>query len=500
MARRFSRHYRVSAGALKVPQEPSNRTVGEILKSLAVVGVSGALIVAALAQTPVTDTSNVKSAAQIAIAIGWPVFVVVILLVLVLNAVMVAGETAVNLIRPMHVKHLREKSDKQANQLQILIDNKMSYAAACKLGSDLWRLLVFVLVLSVAPDVAKAAGYRAHFPTVLITALLLMIPVGLINLLFEMVPRSYAIVHPHGVAAKLYGIIRVTTVILTVPVKLATGLANLITARFGAQAHFAIANQAEEEIKTIAATAQESGEIEDDEKELLHSVFEFSDTVAREVMTPRVDIDALPLASTPQEVMALIEESGHSRIPLYEQTDDQIVGIVHAKDLFLAMLSDKDAVLKTLMRPAIFVPENKTLPELMAEMRNTRSQMMVVQDEFGGTAGIVTIEDIVEELVGDIVDEYDEEEPEITKLEDGWLADGKTHIDDLNDEIRSDFSTEEFDTVGGLVFGLFGRQPKQGEYVSENGYRFTVAETDGRRILKLKVERDLPEPELHPAE
>jgi putative hemolysin len=415
--------------------------------------------------------------------------VLVVIGVIILNAFFVAGETASDLLKPMHVKHLRERNEKQSKRLQVLVDDRLTYVAACQLGRDLARLLIFLMVLLIAPGLTREVGWEPTYVNYVFTAFLVMIPVGLLNLIFELVPRSYASLHPHGTAMRLFGFIRLSALLFSVPAKMATGLANLITARFGGRASFVIANQAEEEIKTIVESAQESGEIEVDEKELLHSVFEFTDTVAREVMTPRVDIDAMPITSTPNDLMNLIKESGHSRIPLYEQTDDQIVGIIHAKDLLMAMLNGSAPNVRDLLRPAIFVPENKNLHELLAEMRATRSQMVVVQDEFGGTAGIVTIEDIVEELVGDIVDEYDIEEPEVVDCEGGWIAHGRTHLDDINDRVGSEFSSEEFDTVGGLVFGLFGRQPRMNEGMESQGYRFTVIETDGRRIHKLRIDR-----------
>lgn len=447
-----------------------------------------ALAVFALAQTGMPDGGE----GGITFRFGWPALTIALVVLLFLNALMVAGETAVDLLRPVHIKHMKEKNERDATRLQILLDKRDASVAACKLGSDLCRLLVFLCVLGLAPAVTTGFGYRTSYENVLLTAILLMIPIGLINLVFELVPRSYASIHPHGTASRLFGIIRLASLVLAIPASVATGLANVITKRFGGQASFAIANQAEEEIKTIAATAQESGEIEVDERQLLHSVFEFSDTVAREVMTPRVDIDAVAISSSPEEVLNLIRESGHSRIPLYEQSDDQIVGIIHAKDIFVAMLDHKQFTLRDMMRPAIFVPENKNLHELLAEMRNSRNQMVIVQDEFGGTAGIVTIEDIVEELVGDIIDEYDVEEPDVIPTEDGWIADGMTHLDDLNEQIGSQFTSEEFDTVGGLVFGLMGRQPKVDDSIEAEGFRFTVTETDGRRIHKLKVQK-LPE-------
>ncbi len=246
---------------------------------------------------------------------------------------------------------------------------------------------------------------------------------------------------------------------------------------------------AEEEIRTLVESAEETGEIEEGEKELIHSAFEFGDTVAREIMTPRVDLDAVSIDTDPDELAKVIMESGHSRIPLYEGTDDQIIGVIHAKDLLQAMVMHEEVDIHKLMRTALFVPENKGLHELLTDMRLARTQLAIVQDEFGGTAGIVTMEDIVEELVGEIIDEYDVEEPELLPAGDGWSVDGKLHIDDLNHFVESEFDSEEFDTVGGLVFGLFGRQPRPMESIEISGFRFTVTETDGRRILRLHLER-----------
>jgi putative hemolysin len=481
---------------MKVKPNSKNtaRIEPSVIRALAALGVVFALIGFAFAQAPKSggpvDGIDVNS------AIGWPVFILILLVIIVVNGAAVAAEAATDLLRPIHVKHLREKSEKEALRLQTLLDGRVGFVAACRLSSDLARLVIFLLVLAVSPGITRRFGYEPTYPNVLAAAFLTMIPVGLFNLVFELVPRSYAVLHPHGTAGRLYAFIRAASLVLSVPAAMATGLANVIAGRFGGKASFAIANQAEEEIKTIVASAEESGEIEVDEREMLHSVFEFSDTIAREVMTPRVDIDALPVGCTHEQVMDLIQGSGHSRIPLYEQTDDQIVGIIHAKDLFMAMLSDQERPVRTLMRPATFVPENKNLHELLAEMRAQRSQLVVVQDEFGGTAGIVTIEDIVEELVGDIVDEYDVEEPGIIPVEGGWMADGKTRIDELNEQIGAEFDSEEFDTVGGYVFGLFGRQPKLGEEIgSDNGFLFKVAETDGRRILKLQIRQVFIEPD-----
>jgi putative hemolysin len=246
-------------------------------------------------------------------------------------------------------------------------------------------------------------------------------------------------------------------------------------------------NLMEEEIRSLVDSAGETGEMESDETELIHSVLEFSDTVAREIMTPRTDLDAVPIDINPYDLVEVIQESGHSRIPIYEGSDDDIVGIIHAKDLFLAMLRGKPVNISSLMRPPLYVTENKSIDDLLAEMRLNKSSMAVVKDEYGGTSGIVTIEDIVEELVGEIQDEHDDEEPEFTDSLEGFLVDGKTHLDDVNDEIGSSFESEDFDTVGGFVFGLCGRQPKLGEWIEFDGYQFNIVETDGKRISKIRI-------------
>lgn len=424
---------------------------------------------------------------------GWyPVLGVLALIVL--NGVFVAAETAVELLKPVHVKFAREGESKDADRLQAVLDRKAKYVAASTLASHFCRVAMVLVGMFLAPGLAMWLGNqtgRLNEPSMFVYALLIVaIPIALLNLMFELVPKSYAALAPHRVVVRLYRIIKATSALLSPPATMLTAIAGLLTARFGGRASFTMANQAEEEIKNLVETAQETGEIEVEEKELLHSVFEFSDTVAREVMTPRVDLESMPMTSDPMDIVELIKKTGKSRIPLYEETDDQIVGIIHAKDLLTAMVKSEKPNLRKLMRPAMFVPENKSLNELLREMRQSRSEMAIVQDEFGGTAGVVTTEDIVEELVGEIVDEYDVEEPEIVKLDDDtFLVHGKVHVDDFNDAVGSDLESDEFDTIGGFVFGLFGRQPKREEKIESDGLTFTIVDSDGRRIKRLKIER-----------
>ena len=402
-----------------------------------------------------------------------PVFLVIlgILSLIGLNGLFVMSSVAIESIRPFLIRHSKDHDEAGYRRLERLMDEKAGY--------------VDDLAVVIFPHTGTTVG----FLQLLSAALIIAIPTEIINLIMgELVPKSIASLHPIRTATRLYGFLtasRSVLVLFTFPVE---AVANSIARRFGGTATFSMPNQTEEEIKNLVESAEQSGEIERDERELLHSVFSFTDTIAREVMTPRVDLDAVSADTPAEELVQLIKESGHSRIPIYEGTDDQIVGIIHAKDLLMAMLSGKPVSIRGLMRAPYFVPENKNLQQLLSELRTNRAQMAIIQDEFGGTSGIVTIEDIVEELVGDIVDEYDEEEPSVLAKDNGWSVEGRTHWEDLNRAIGSEFESEEFDTIGGYVFGLFGRQPSSGETMDVDGWRFTITETDGRRISRLHVE------------
>ena len=405
---------------------------------------------------------------------------------LLLNALLNAAEEALEAFRPHHVRLLRETDPARATLLQTLLEGRDTHEAACGLGSRLARAGLVLLTLALAPVLGKAlSGGILDYGWNLVGTVLLGLPLALFNLAFgELVPRAYGGSNPLSVLTRLRRLVQATSALLAVPARGLVLLTNRFTARFGAASEGAL----EEEIKTLAESGEETGQIESDERELIHSVFEFADTVAREIMTPRVDLDSMPVRSEPADVVRVIEETGHSRIPLYEETDDDILGVVHAKDLLGAMAQGRSVELRRLLRPVLTVPEGKGVRDLLAEMRAARTQMAIIQDEFGGTAGIVTVEDIVEELVGDIVDEYDPEESDVIEMDGGWLVSGKTHLDELNDRIGSDFDSEEFDTLGGFVFGQFGRQPQPGEWIDLERFRFTVTEADGRRVGQLRVE------------
>jgi CBS domain containing-hemolysin-like protein len=245
----------------------------------------------------------------------------------------------------------------------------------------------------------------------------------------------------------------------------------------------------EEEIRHLVDVAEEEEEIEEEERELIHSIFEFGDTVVREVMVPRPDMVTIPADSSLEPALKTIVDAGYSRIPLYEGDNDNIVGLLYAKDLLKRVHEGKrDAKVSTLARKPTFVPEQKKVAELLREMQEQRVHMAIVVDEYGGTAGLVTIEDLIEEIVGEIVDEYDQEEPLVEPIDDETIrVDAKMPIDEVNELLGTDLPHDEWDTVGGLVFGLTGHVPNPGERVRFDSLEFTTERVSGRRIQKVVI-------------
>jgi putative hemolysin len=418
---------------------------------------------------------------------------VVVFSLMVLNALYHAAEAAITNIRSARLRDLSEAKDSRAASLQDISSNANTYFAACQIGTHACRVGMYVAGGMTSPWLAQLLTGRPNYGvgTLIGSTVVIVFFIALVNLSFvELFFRGLGRKSPEVWAYRLYSFMKGSSVALAPLVWLVSGISRLFTKRLGINALFSPPIVTEEDLREMVEAGSESGELIEDEKDMIHSIIEFTDTVAREVMTPRTDIDAIEATATVAEVAQLINDSGHTRIPIYQGTIDRIIGVVHAKDVLKCLLDKNGQDLRTIMRPALFIPESKDLHQLLAEFRRARSLMAIVQDEFGGTAGLVTIEDLVEEIVGEIVDEYDVEEPEVQPVGEGeWLVDGRMHVDDVNHEIGSQFESDEFDTLGGYVFGLFGRQPSKGEAIEVDDWDLGVAETDGRRVMRVLVRR-----------
>ena len=304
----------------------------------------------------------------------------------------------------------------------------------------------------------------------------------------EAMAKTFAVLHTDRVALTLAPVVWFLGRLLELPTRLLIGLANVLLPGKGLkQGPFV----SEEEIRSMAEVGHEEGSIDEGEKELIHSIFEFGDTIVREVMVPRPDIVAIEDDETLRDVQALVLRHGYSRIPVYHGSLDDVKGVVFAKDVLKAVHQGKqDMPLAEVIRPPHFVPESKKVADLLKEMQQEKYHQALVYDEHGSVTGLVTLEDLLEELVGEIADEYDREEPEVLELADGtYRVSGKASIDDVNELLGTQLPDEEWDTVAGLMLDILGRMPERGEETSFRGVNLRAERVQGRRIASVMITR-----------
>ena len=250
----------------------------------------------------------------------------------------------------------------------------------------------------------------------------------------------------------------------------------------------------EHELRSIVDMGEEEGTLQQDEKEMIHSIFEFGETTVREIMIPRIDMICVPVEAKIDNVLDLITKHLHSRIPLFREKVDNIIGIIYAKDLitFTERKANGSTSLESLARPAYFVPEQKKIDELLREFQRARIHMAIVVDEYGGTSGLVTLEDIIEEIVGEIQDEHDYEQPMYQKVnENEYLVDGSMDLDEINDELRLNVPTEDgVETIAGFLLGLFGSVPQEKQSTNFGKYTFVIEKVIRRRIKKVRITKN----------
>lgn len=423
---------------------------------------------------------------------------------IVANAFFACAEMALISLRLSWVKLMLEQKHRLAPALLKLKQEPTRFLSTVQVGVTLLGFLASaVAATSLAATFDRAMepleqrlGFVIpySFSVVLITTL-----TALASIIFgEIIPKSIAVAYPERVALIIAAPMTFLDKLLSPLVWFVNLCTRLALRPFGVQVQHSSPIVSEEELKILVEASEEQGVIDEDEKDMIHSIFEFTDTIAREVMTPRVDMRCVDINATPMELVALVRQTGHSRIPVYEGTVDNIIGVVHVKDMLRICEGRTQFHLREVMRPVYFVPENKKVSELLEEFRRQRVHMALVQDEYGGTAGLVTLEDLVEEIVGEIQDEYDAEfiSPVIEQEDGSYLVDARLHLDDVNDFLDTQLASEEFDTLGGYVFGLVGHQTQVGEVIKDESWKFTVHELEGHRIRTVRMERVSPVSEM----
>ena len=403
-----------------------------------------------------------------------------LVIVLLIAAVGLLGASEVSITRVNRVRAYRfvEEKRRGASSLSKVAENPAPYLNVVLLLTLLATIGGTTIATSLAVRLFHGAG------EIVATAAMTL----LLFVFAEVTPKTFAIQQTDRVALVLAPLI-VSLGRLVGP--FATGLvklANVIMPGKGLpQGPFITEN----EIRALAQVASDEEQIEEEEKELIHSIFEFGDTIVREVMRPRPDIVAVEADKTLRDVQALVLRHGFSRIPVFQEDLDNVVGFVFAKDVLKALYQGQaDMPLTDIVRPAHFVPESKKVADLLREMQQEKFHIALVTDEYGSVSGLVTLEDLLEELVGEITDEYDREEPPVVDLGNGaYRVDGRLGIDEVNELLDTELPDEEWDSVGGLMLGLLGSIPEQGEEVTYQDLVFKAEKVNGRRIAKVLITR-----------
>ncbi len=427
---------------------------------------------------------------------------ILLLVLLLLNAFLSASEVAIGEMRKSRLVQLIEQGHAEARALERLTQNSSRTLATLQLGTTLAGFLAaataaVTMGMRLARILARVS-WLAPLSLGLAVVVIAFALGAVMLVLGELVPKSLAVRHGERIALWVAQPLDLMASVLAPFVSLFLGLSNLIASPLGGASLPGISVVTEEEIKTVVDAGEEGGVLEEEEKEMIYSIFEFGDTLAREVMVPRTDMVALDADTPLPQAADMVIQATHSRVPVYRDTIDNIVGVLYAKDLLRVLRAgDLSVPLAQIARPAYFVPEAKKVDELLEELQKRRVHVAVVVDEYGGVAGLVTIEDILEEIVGEIQDEFDvAEEPLFQREGEGeYIFDARANLDDVSQELGVPLPGDSYDSLGGLLYTQLGKVPAPGEELRYGGLLMQVLDVSGRRIGKVRIQREQPVPE-----
>lgn len=404
--------------------------------------------------------------------------VLLLLILLSLSGFFSGSETAFMSVNRVKIREQANSGDRRALSVDKLLHDETKLLTTILIGNNLVNIATSSLATAIAIDIfgSKGVGIATGIVTLFILIFGEITPKALGNkssIKFSKTVSIYLI----WLEKLLYPFIKFFSALI----KIMVGEDNMITSAF----------LSEEEIKRFVNVSEEEGVIKETESEMIQSIFDFDDTLVREIMVPRIDMICIKKNASIEELVELAVENGHSRIPVYEESIDEIVGLIYVKDLLNLILRDsiEDVSLKDLIKPIYFIPETKPINQLLAEMKSRKEHMAIVLDEYGGTSGLITIEDLLEEIVGDIQDEYDLEPKQIEIIsKNEVMVDGKVDIDEINEilpELLLD--REEYETISGFVLHHLGYFPEEGEKIKIDGLKIIITETSEHRIEKVKI-------------
>ncbi len=409
----------------------------------------------------------------------------VLLFLLFLSAFFSCSETALTTVNRIRIRSMIEEGNKKAMTLGKVIEDSGKMLSAILIGNNIVNISSSSIATVLAIDLLGNTG--AGVATGIITLLVLIFG--------EITPKTLATLHAEKISLNVAGIIYVLMVVLTPVIYIVNQLALGVLKLMRVNPNGKVATITETELRTIVEVGHEEGIIESEEHRIINNVFDFGDTRAKDVMVPRIDMTSVSADCSYQELLTIFEEYRFTRLPVYEDTSDNVIGIINMKDILLYK-KDTTFHIRDYLREAYYTYESKRLSELMLEMRKTAVNIVIVLDEYGATAGLITLEDLLEEIVGEIRDEYDADEEEIFKVlsDNEYEVDGQIKLNDLNDLLESDLSSEEYDSLGGFIMENLDRLPKENDILSADHFCFCVKSLDKNRIKRVHIRR-LPEEE-----
>ncbi len=409
----------------------------------------------------------------------------VLLFLLFLSAFFSCSETALTTVNRIRIRSMIEEGNKKAMTLGKVIEDSGKMLSAILIGNNIVNISSSSIATVLAIDLLGNTG--AGVATGIITLLVLIFG--------EITPKTLATLHAEKISLNVAGIIYVLMVVLTPVIYIVNQLALGVLKLMRVNPNGKVATITETELRTIVEVGHEEGIIESEEHRIINNVFDFGDARAKDVMVPRIDMTSVSVDCSYQELLTIFEEYRFTRLPVYEDTSDNVIGIINMKDILLYK-KDTTFHIRDYLREAYYTYESKRLSELMLEMRKTAVNIVIVLDEYGATAGLITLEDLLEEIVGEIRDEYDADEEEIFKVlsDNEYEVDGQIKLNDLNDLLESDLSSEEYDSLGGFIMENLDRLPKENDILSADHFCFCVKSLDKNRIKRVHIRR-LPEEE-----
>lgn len=406
--------------------------------------------------------------------------IVILVVLLLCSAFFSSSETALMSISKIRLRHLAENNVKNAKQTQALLDEPNKLLGTILVGNNLVNIAASSIATSIAITLWKDKG--VGIATLVMTILILIFG--------EVTPKNLAMDYTEEIVLAITPFMRKLVFVFRPVVSVMTSITNVIIKMLGGRVNEKKPFITEEELKTIVAVSSQEGVLESDEKEIIDNIFEYSDLRIRDVMVQRMDIEAVDCHANYSEVIEAFGHKRFSRIPVYEDTIDNIVGVIYAKDLFFMPVDEKqDFDVKNYMRLPVYTYEFIKISDFFRRMQGERVHLAIVLDEYGGVAGIITMEDIIESILGDINDEYDpQEDQDIICIKEGeYVVNGYVKLEDINEMIGTHFESEDFESIGGLILGILGRIPKTGEIVPYENARFVIEKVDKSRIMKIRL-------------